>query len=341
MRIAIIGSESGWHANDLMRAARDTGAELVFIDLRVVAGSVAGAESPGISENYVGTDNMLSRPFAGLKAGTLHRSAAKAWHPAKGVSPPESFPSTFRSLTLNGYDRFLVRNLPTGSLEQVVFRMDLLHQCLAAGTPVINPPRALETCVDKFLGLARLQAAGVPVPATIVCQCAEDSLGAFQLLGRDVVVKPIFGSEGRGLMRVTDRESAWRVFHALESVGSIIYLQEFIRHSGWDLRAFVVGGHVIAAMRRLSGDGWRTNISQGARAEPIELSEQEHDLAVRATRAVGALVAGVDILPGPGGERYVIEVNSCPGWRALSAATGIDVAGRLIQYVGVATELAD
>jgi ribosomal protein S6--L-glutamate ligase len=217
--------------------------------------------------------------------------------------------------------------------------MDLLHQCLTAGTPVINPPRALETCVDKFLATARLQAAGLPVPATIACQGAEHALHAFESLARDVVVKPIFGSEGRGLVRVTDRETAWRVFHALERVGSVIYVQEFIRHPCSDLRAFVVDGHVIGSIRRSSASDWRTNISRGARAEPIELSEEDRDLAVRSTRAVGALVAGVDILPGSGGERYVIEVNSCPGWRALSAATGTDIAGYLIRCVASGEEL--
>jgi ribosomal protein S6--L-glutamate ligase len=333
MRIGIIGNESGWHANDLVRAVRDTGAELVFINLRTVAGSV------GSSEKHRDGDGMLSRHVADLEAGTLRRSASKAWHPLQGFFPLESFPSTFQTLVMGGYDRILVRNLPTGSLEQVVFRMDLLHQCLAAGTPVINPPRALETCVDKFLATARLQAAGLLVPATIVCQCADDALQAFESLGRDVVVKPIFGSEGRGLVRVTDHETAWRVFHALESVGSVIYVQEAIVHPGWDLRAFVVGGRLIGSMRRLNDSDWRTNISQGGRAEPVELSDEERDLAIRATRAVGGLIAGVDILPGPGGERYVIEVNSCPGWRALSAATGTDIGGHVIRYVTAVQEL--
>jgi ribosomal protein S6--L-glutamate ligase len=291
MRIGIIGRKSGWHANDLTRAAREAGTELVFIDLRAAAGCVA-------------------------------------WQPDQLAND-----SKVQLLAWGSYDRILVRNLPAGSLEQVVFRMDVLHQCLAAGTPVINPPRALETCVDKFLATARLERAGLPVPGTVVCQSAEGAIQAFESLGRDVVVKPIFGSEGRGLVRVTDRETAWRVFHALEKVRSAIYVQEFIRHPGWDLRAFVVGGRVIGSMRRLGAKDWRTNISQGAKAQWTELSEDDRDLAIRATRAVGALIAGVDILPGPADERYVIEVNSCPGWHGLSAATGADIAGHLMHYV--------
>jgi ribosomal protein S6--L-glutamate ligase len=328
MRIGIIGRESGWHAQDLVRAARDTGIELAFIDLCAVAGCVENSASAA------DRNGMLARPSAGLQVAPFHRSAAKA---QEGVSPSENLPLTVQ--TVGGFDRVLVRSLPAGSLEQVVFRMDLLHQCLAAGTPVINPPRALETCVDKFLATARLQAAGLRVPATVVCQCAEDALNAFESLGRDVIVKPIFGSLGRGLVRVTDPEIAWRIFRALERVGSVIYVQEFIAHPGWDLRAFVLAGRVIGSMRRLSDSDWRTNISQGARAERIELSEDDRDLAIQAARAVGALVAGVDILPGPGGDRYVIEVNSCPGWRALAKATSVDIAAHVVRYVANAEEL--
>ena len=88
--------------------------------------------------------------------------------------------------------------MPAGSLEQVVFRMDILH---SAKVPVLNPPRAVETCVDKFLTSARLAAAGLPTPETTACQTADDALAAFAELGGDVVVKPLFGAEGRGIAR--------------------------------------------------------------------------------------------------------------------------------------------
>src|SRR5262249_42188209 len=144
----------------------------------------------------------------------------------------------------------IVRTMPPGSLEQVVFRMDLLHRAHARGQLVLNPPAALETCVDKYLASARLEAAGLPVPATRVCQDADTALEAFAALGGDVVVKPLFGSEGRGLLRITDPESAWRAFRTLERLQAVIYVQEFVHHPGWDLRAFVVGERVLAAMRR-------------------------------------------------------------------------------------------
>src|SRR5205807_4545231 len=124
----------------------------------------------------------------------------------------------------------LVRTMPPGWLEQVVFRMDLLHSLQNARVRILNPPRACEICIDKYLATALLAADGLRVPATIVCQTAEAALAAFETLGRDVVVKPVFGSEGRGMLRVSDPELAWRTFRTLERTQSLIYLQEFIRH---------------------------------------------------------------------------------------------------------------
>jgi ribosomal protein S6--L-glutamate ligase len=229
------------------------------------------------------------------------------------------------------WDAVIVRTMPPGSLEQVVFRMDVLHAWQALGIPVVNPPRALETCVDKYLAMVRLENAGLRVPPTIVCQHGDAAFEAFERLGGDVVVKPIFGSEGRGMVRISDPEMAWRTLRAIERTQSVLYLQQFIRHPGWDARAFVSRGRVIAAMRRVGRGDWRTNVAQGAKAEPYCLSPELEALALRAVDAVGAVVAGVDLLPGPGGEWYVIEVNAVPGWRALAPVAGVDIAVELIE----------
>jgi ribosomal protein S6--L-glutamate ligase len=223
--------------------------------------------------------------------------------------------------------------MPAGSLEQVGFRMDQLHAAVASGVRVLNPPRAVEACVDKYLTNVRLLATGLPVPETVACQRADDALTAFNNLGGDVVVKPLFGAEGRGMVRVTDPELAWRTFRAIEQTGGVIYLQRFVRHPGWDLRAFVIGGKVIAAMRRTARGDWRTNVAQGGTTERTGLALPERKLAVRATEAVGAAVAGVDLLPGPGGEWFVIEVNAVPGWRALATTTGQDIAKTVVRYL--------
>jgi ribosomal protein S6--L-glutamate ligase len=234
---------------------------------------------------------------------------------------------------LAGFDAALVRTMPAGSLEQVVFRMDALHTAAAAGVRVLNPPRAVETCVDKYLTTARLAAAGLPTPATHVSQSADAALDGFDRLGGDVVVKPLFGSEGRGMVRLTDRETAWRTFHTLARTGQVIYQQQFVRHPGWDLRAFVIGGRVLAGMRRTARGDWRTNVAQGGTAEAVTLDADAASLAARAADAVGCPVAGVDLLPGPGGELTVIEVNAVPGWRALGAVTGRDIATDVVRFL--------
>jgi RimK family alpha-L-glutamate ligase len=264
----------------------------------------------------------------------LRRAAAALGHNAVAVD--------FRRVTaglgvttdsLAAFDGVMVRTMPPGSLEQVVFRMDVLHRLQARGVAVLNPPAAIETCVDKYLASARLEAAGLLVPPTAVCQHADAALEAFAALGGDVVVKPLFGSEGRGMVRVADPETAWRVFRTLERTQAVLYLQQFIRHPGWDLRAFVIGGRTLAAMRRHARDDWRTNVAQGGRAETVRLSAVEEELALRASAAVGTPVAGVDLLPGPDGEQYVIEVNAVPGWRALAPVTGVDVATELVRFL--------
>ena len=234
---------------------------------------------------------------------------------------------------LQGFDAVIVRTMPPGSLEQVVFRMDLLHRLQDRGVLVLNPPRALEICIDKFLASHRLEQAGLPVPPTAVCQTADDAREAFQHLGGDVVVKPLFGSEGRGMVRISDEEMAWRTFRTLERTDCVLYLQRFIVHPGWDLRVFLLDGEITAAMRRYARNGWRTNVAQGGRAEPVKLTAEEARLAHRAAEACGVVAGGVDLLQGPGGEWYVLEVNAVPGWRALGPACGIDVASAMVRYL--------
>lgn len=228
-------------------------------------------------------------------------------------------------------DGVLVRMMPPGTLEQVIFRMDLLHRLEAAGVPVLNPPRAIESAVDKYLALARVVADGMPAPATWVGESAAEALDAFESLGGDVVVKPLFGSEGRGLVRLSDRELARRAFQTLERLGAVLYVQRFVPHHGYDLRALVLGDRVLGAIRRHAPEGdWRTNVAVGGRAEPVALESGLERLALRAARALGARLAGVDLLPDREGNVLVLEVNAVPGWRALASATGIDVAAEVI-----------
>lgn len=240
-------------------------------------------------------------------------------------------------LNLTDWDAVLVRTMPPGSLEQVVFRMDALARAEEAGVVVLNPPRAIEAAVDKFLTSARLVQAELNSPRTIVCQTCDDALAAFEQLGGDVVVKPLFGGEGRGIMRVEDESLALRVFKTLEQLGAVIYLQEFIPHHGFDLRILLIGSRAFA-MRRSNPADWRTNVSRGARAEPFTPTDEMIAIARTAAASVGAPLAGVDLLPGRDGKLYVLEVNGVPGWRALARTLQIDIAAEVLDFTAAEIE---
>jgi ribosomal protein S6--L-glutamate ligase len=237
--------------------------------------------------------------------------------------------------SLHDFDAVLVRSMPAGSLEQVIFRMDALANLAASGVTVINPPRAIEVAVDKYLATTRLAAAGLAVPRTIACQTVEQAMAAFESLGGDAVLKPLFGSEGRGIVRLSDPVVALRTFKALHQVGSVLYLQEFVEHEGCDLRLFVIGDEVLG-MKRCNSNDWRTNISRGAVGTPLKVTSEFAELAQRAAKAVGAPLAGVDLLPARDGRLLAIEVNAVPGWRALAGVTSVDVAGKVLEFVNTA-----
>jgi RimK family alpha-L-glutamate ligase len=265
-------------------------------------------------------------------AGTRHRIVPASFRELTAAVDPTRQKITSADLDLSRFDAVLVRTMPPGTLEQVVFRMDVLGRLAASGVTVLNPPRAVEAAVDKFLATARLQAAGLHVPRTIACQTTDEALAAFEQLGRDVVIKPLFGSEGRGITRVNDVALAERAFRMLEQLGAVIYLQEFIEHEGYDLRLLVIGEQTLA-MRRRNPHDWRTNVSRGATAEAFTPDAHLIELAHRAAQALDAPLAGVDILPARDGTLYLIEVNAVPGWQALAAATNQDVAKLVLDLV--------
>lgn len=236
-------------------------------------------------------------------------------------------------LALQSIDAVLVRTMPPGSLEQVIYRMDVLQRLEAQGMLVMNPPKAVECAVDKFLTTARLAAAGLPTPRTVACESAEQALKAFAWLGRDVVVKPLFGSEGQGILRVSDDDLAHRVFRTLERTQAVLYLQEFIPHAGFDVRVLVLGGQVLGAFVRRNDTDFRTNVARRGIAQPHVSTAEEDSLALRAAAAVQACFAGVDLLYDPLGGCHVIEVNAVPGWRAFQRVTGIDVADQVIAFL--------
>ena len=227
----------------------------------------------------------------------------------------------------------IVRGMPGGGLEEVIFRMDLLGRLASRGTPVVNSPRSLEMAIDKYLSLSRLAAAGLPVPRTIVAQQPQSIRAAWEALGEDAVVKPLFGSCGRGIDRlqtVADLEPFSSA--AAEAAGKVVYLQEFVPHDGWDARILLVGDEAFA-MRRVAADNWRTNLALGARAETFSPPPDWIDLARRAAATLDTTIAGVDLLPARDGRLLVLEVNAVPGWKGLESVTASDIAGSVVACV--------
>lgn len=232
---------------------------------------------------------------------------------------------------LKELDALIIRPIGRGSLEELVFRMDMLYKLERQGFLVINPAEAIEHCVDKYDILAILEDNAIPVPRTVATESVSGALRAFAELGGDVVVKPIFGSRGIGATRVVDSEIALTVFKAITFQHGVIYIQEFVPHGYSDIRAFVVGDKVIAAMRRVSKD-WKTNYSQGARPTPINLDDKLEELAIRSSGAVGCKIAGVDILEGPKGP-VIVDVNSQPGWKGLQMVTEVNIADEILTFI--------
>ena len=234
-------------------------------------------------------------------------------------------------------DALVIRSMPLGSLEQVIFRMDALQALVDHGVTVLNPPKLLETAIDKWLTTHRLYRAGVPTPRTIACQTRSQAIEAFQLLGNDVLLKPLFGGEGRGIIRIQDDDMAWRAFGAIAQLGQVFYLQEFIPNAGYDIRILFVGERWYS-IKRDGGADWRTNVSQGATPSRYAPKAKELELAKSAVESLGDFdhrenILGVDLLPGNDGELYVLEVNAVPGWKGVSQTHDDDLAQVLVQHV--------
>lgn len=202
--------------------------------------------------------------------------------------------------------------------------------------PCVNPWRVAEVCGDKLATHLELVRAGVPVPEARVAFTPESAVEAIEELGYPAVLKPAVGSWGRLLARVNDRDCAEAVLEHKATLGtyhhSIFYAQEHIDKPGRDLRAFVVGDECIAAIARHS-EHWITNTARGAKTSNFEMTDEFRDLSVRAAQAVGGGVLAIDLLETPEGRLLVNEVNYTMEFKNSVEPTGVDIPGRVIDYV--------
>lgn len=231
---------------------------------------------------------------------------------------------------LHDFDGILCRTMPAGSLEQISFRLAVLHAAQAAGISVTNSPRTLELAIDKYATLGIVAGLGYRVPETVVVQSRGEALAAFETLGRDVVVKPIFGGEGRGVMRIQDPQLAWYTFTALERVGAVLYVQKFVAPGGRDVRMLVLGDRVLG-IRRTNDRDFRTNVANGGQATAFPLSSGLTAMAREIAEAIGLVIGSVDLIDCPTHGHVVVEVNAVPGWKGAQACFDFDLAEPMIR----------
>ncbi|MFB6490260.1 MAG: RimK family alpha-L-glutamate ligase [Thermoproteus sp. AZ2] len=212
----------------------------------------------------------------------------------------------------------------------LVKRVSVLRILEAEGAAAINPVDGLMRSRNKLESLYVLRRNGLPIPPTVVTEDLFYAYNAAKNL-ETVVIKPIQGSRGFGAMLFSDPDLAFQVMRTLLLTHNPLYVQKYIEKPNRDIRVIVVDGRAIGCMYRIS-NMWKTNIAQGAKAEPCELNGEIEDLAIRATKALGLVYAGVDI--GETKDGYVIfEVNASPDWRGFKSSTGINPAAHLVEYI--------
>jgi RimK family alpha-L-glutamate ligase len=240
-------------------------------------------------------------------------------------------------------DAVLVRSMSGGTFQAVTLRLGILHALRANGVIVWNDARAIERCVDKSMTSFLLARAGIPTP---VAWAVETQSDAQAIVRREspqgpLVLKPLFGSQGRGLKLIRTAGE----LPAPDEIAGVYYLQRYVGVEGGDgfrdFRLLVSRGRVVAAMTRHAA-GWITNVKQGGRPLPFVPDKHMKALAVHATHVVGAEFAGVDILHGPNGRPTVLEVNSMPAWSGLQKVTRASIArilaGDLVAALAARTE---
>jgi [lysine-biosynthesis-protein LysW]--L-2-aminoadipate ligase len=228
------------------------------------------------------------------------------------------------------YDVVLERSI---SFARGLYALTVLNSW---GIPTVNRASVAALCGDKLATSAALEAAGVPQPNVRVAFTPEAALRAMEEMGYPVVLKPVVGSWGRLVTKINDRDAAEAVLEHREVLGSyyhqIYYLQEYIRKPGRDIRAYVVGDETIAASYR-SSNHWITNTARGAAGSNCPVTPDLSAVCVAAAKAVGSGVLAIDVLEDPDRGYLVNEVNHTMEFHSSAPATGVDIPGKVIEYV--------
>ena len=225
--------------------------------------------------------------------------------------------------------------IPRIGASNTFYGTAVVRQFEMMGVFVANESQAISRSRDKLRSLQLLARDGVGLPVTGCAHSTKDIDGVISLAGgTPLVVKLIEGTQGVGVILAETKKAAQAVIEAFRGLDANILVQEFIKEAGGsDVRCFVVGGRVVAAMKRQAAPGeFRSNLHRGGTAEGIKISPEERSTAVRAARTMGLNISGVDVLRSNHGA-VVMEVNSSPGLEGIEKATGVDVAGKIIEFI--------
>lgn len=235
-------------------------------------------------------------------------------------------------LEIHDVDMCFFRSFGAGSYEQIMKRFGLMRHLEEAGTFVVNPIEALLKVRDKYSTIIALVKARLPVPETYITESAHWAYRKAKSL-KQAIYKPISGSLGFGAMKFEDSDMAFNAYKTLEALGLPLYLQEYLENPKRDIRAFVIGGKVVASIYRVASKGnWKANIALGNKPKPLKLSKELEGMALKASKTLGLVYAGVDILETKSGP-VLLEVNGSPSWQGLRSASGVDIAEVLVKYV--------
>lgn len=237
----------------------------------------------------------------------------------------------YRGRVLEGFDAII----PRIGASRTFYGTAVVRQFEMMGVFPVNESQAITRSRDKLRSLQLLSRDGIGLPVTAFAHSTKDVAGVINTVnGAPLVVKLIEGTQGIGVVLCETRKAAESVIEAFRGLDANILVQEFIKEAGgMDIRCFVVGGRVIAAMKRQGAPGeFRSNLHRGGTADTVKITPEERATAVRAAKTMGLNVAGVDILRSNHGP-VVMEVNSSPGLEGIERATGKDVAGRVIEFI--------
>ena len=229
-------------------------------------------------------------------------------------------------------DVCFLRSFGPGTVEQATRRISMMEHMEFAGIRVVNPTYPFRRARDKYSTQYTLAKAGLPIARTYTTESIYRAHDMAKEFGESVY-KPILGSRGYGSLRFKDADLAFDAYKMLDRIGQPMIVQEYIYNPGRDIRVFVVGEEAIASAYKYGQEGsWKTNVAQGGKMVAEGIPKEIEELGVKASKAMGLVYSGVDIIESERGP-IILEVNGAPGWEAIKSASGINIAGKIVEYV--------